>query len=119
MAQNSGRKRRGTPEERHTAAAKYQESVGRLQRIAYWNVRSTIAALCVFLGLVAVVSLSRGQSDGARLLPSLANVVGGVCGVGVYLSRSRPRLNLWLLLTAVAFTALGLAGLAIVAGNSS
>ncbi|MEV0898465.1 hypothetical protein [Actinoplanes sp. NPDC049802] len=91
----------------------------RLQRVAYWNVRSTIATLCVFLGIVAVVSISRGQADGARLLPSLSNVVGGVCAVGVYLTRPRPRLNLWLLLAAVVFTALGLGGLALVAGSGS
>ena len=100
-------------------AARYQEAVENLQRTAYWNLRSTIASVCVFLGIFAVLSISWGESGGARLVPALACAVGGVCGAGVYFSRPYPKLVLGLLLAAVSFTALGLAGLAIVVGSGS
>jgi hypothetical protein len=119
MAKSSGGRRRGTPEERAEAMAKYQAAIGHLQQTAYWNMRSTIASVCVGLGVFAALFVVRGQSDGARLLPALVCVVGGICGIGVYLSRPYPLVVRWLLLAAVSFTALGLIGLAIVAGTQS
>jgi hypothetical protein len=99
--------------------AKYQAAIGHLQQTAYWNMRSTIASICVGLGVFAALFIVRGQSDGARLLPALVCVVGGICGVGVYLSRPNPLVVRRLLLAAVSFTALGLIGLAIAAGTQS
>jgi hypothetical protein len=119
MAKNSGWRRRGTPQERDEAAAKYQAAIGHLQQTAYWNLRSTIASVCVFLGAFAALSIYWGESDGARLLPALTCVAGGVCGAGVYLSRSYPMVVRWLLLAAVSFTILGLVGLAIAVGAES
>jgi hypothetical protein len=119
MARNSRGKRRGTPQERQEAAAKYQAAVGHLQQTAYWNLRSTIASVCVGLGVFAALSIFWGGNDGARLLPSLACVAGGVCGAAMHFSRPYPKVVRGLLLAAVAFTALGLAGLAIVVGSSS
>ncbi|MBG0567701.1 hypothetical protein [Actinoplanes aureus] len=116
---NDPKGRRGTPEEREAIAAKYQDAVAQLQRTAYWNLRSTIASVCVFLGVFAILFIAWGEADGARLVPTLACAIGGVCGAGVYFSRPYPLLVRWLLLAAVSFTALGLAGLAIVAGTSS
>ncbi|MEV0896598.1 hypothetical protein [Actinoplanes sp. NPDC049802] len=119
MAHDSGRSRRGTPEEREAAAAKYREAIERLQRTAYWNLRSSIAGLCVFLGFFGALSIYHGGNDGARLAPTLVCVLGGICGAGVYFSRPYPRVVRWLLLAAVSLTGLGLAGLAIVVGNGS
>ncbi|WP_374711193.1 glycoside hydrolase family 9 protein [Actinoplanes couchii] len=60
MARKSGRKRRGTAQERAAVAARYQESVERFQHTAYWNLRSTIAALCVAFGVLAVFAIYTG-----------------------------------------------------------
>ncbi|GAA1637425.1 hypothetical protein, partial [Actinoplanes couchii] len=59
------------------------------------------------------------MSDGAKLAPTLACAVGGVCGGGVYFSRRYPKLVLGLLIAAVTLVALGLAGLALVSGRGS
>lgn len=119
MGQKSGRRRRGPPPEREAAAAKYRDSIERFQRTAYWNLRSTIASVCVFIGIFAVLSIYWGESDGARLVPALACGIGGVCGAGVYFSRRYPTLVLGLLFAAVTCTALGLTGLAIVVGSGA
>ncbi|MEU4426316.1 hypothetical protein AB0F81_37315 [Actinoplanes sp. NPDC024001] len=117
MARKSGRRaRRGTSQEREAVAAEYQEAIVRLQQTAFWNLRSTIASVCVFLGIFALLFLYWGEADGARLGPTLACAVGGVCGAGVYFSRPYPKLVRWLLIAAVTFTSLAIASLAIVAG---
>ncbi|MFC7535525.1 hypothetical protein [Actinoplanes sp. GCM10030250] len=117
MGRRSGRRRRrGTAQEREAVAAEYQEAVGGLQQTAFWNLRSTIASVCVFLGIFAVLFIYWGEATGARLAPTLVCAVGGVCGAGMYFSRPYPQMVKWLLIAAVTFTSLGLIGLAIVAG---
>lgn len=119
MAKKNRRARRGTPQEREAILAEYQESIERLQQTAFWNLRSTIAAVCVFLGIFAIISIAWGEADGARLVPTLLCAVGGVCGAGVYFSRPYPLMVRWLLLAAVTLTLLGLAGYAVVAATGS
>ncbi|MFC4063671.1 hypothetical protein [Actinoplanes subglobosus] len=119
MADDNERRRRGTPQEREAAAARYREAIERLQRTAYWNLRSTIASVCLSIGILAVLSIAWGDSTGARLVPTLACAVGGVCAAGVYFSRPYPKLLLVLLLAAVTLSLLGLAGLAIVVETGS
>jgi hypothetical protein len=113
-----GWRRQATPEEREQVQRDLRLSVLRLQDSAYWNLRTRIANVSIFFGFVAVLFLAGGQSDGARLLPTLALALGGVAGGGVYLSRRYPALATWLLMSALALTVGGLIGIAVVTGSS-
>ncbi|MCY1144039.1 hypothetical protein OWR29_39100 [Actinoplanes sp. Pm04-4] len=104
------------PQEREAATAEYQTAIDRFQRSAFWNLRTRIANASILLGVFAVALIVWGEADGARLVPTLACAVGGVCGAGVYASRPYPQLTRWLLLSAVTLTVLGVVGLAIAAG---
>jgi hypothetical protein len=117
-SRGASRSRQGTPEEREQVQHDLRLSVLRLQDSAYWNLRTRIANLSIFFGFIAVMFIAWGQSEGARLVPTLALAVGGVLGAGVYLTRSRPRLTLWLLITAIAMTIGGLVGIAAVTGGN-
>ena len=116
---NTGARRPVDPQEREAAVADYRVAVDRLQRSAFWNLRTRIANASILLGVFAVALIAWGEADGARLVPTLACAIGGVCGAGVYASRPYPQLTRWLLLSAITLTVLGVAGLAITAGTGT
>lgn len=95
----------------------YRGAVARFQRSAFWNLRVQIANVTIAFGFLAAMAVLAGGADGARLAPTLANVIGGVCGFGVYFSRPYPVLTRWLLIAAVTLTVLGIAGLVLVVGS--
>ncbi|WP_328462529.1 hypothetical protein OHA21_35480 [Actinoplanes sp. NBC_00393] len=113
---NNPKVRRGTPEEHRAAAAEYEAAVGRLQRSAYWNLRTRIANVSIVLGLLSLVVVASGGADGARLAPTLVCAIAGVCGAGVYFSRPYPALTRRLLIASVTLTVLGVIALVIVVG---
>jgi hypothetical protein len=85
------------------------------RRSAFWNLKTRIANVCIVVGVLAVLTLSLGGNTGVRLAPTLVCALGGLVGITVYFSRSRPLLLKWLLVAAVSLTVLGIAGLAVAA----
>ncbi len=92
----------------------YDEAVHRLQRTAFWNLRTRIANVSIVIGVLALATIAFGAADGARLVPTLVCAVAGVCGAGVYLSRPYPALTRWLLILSTVLTVAGIVALIVV-----
>ncbi|MEU7905889.1 hypothetical protein [Actinoplanes sp. NPDC049118] len=112
-SRDSSRRRTPSADEQRALATEYEEAIAKLQRSAFWNLRTRIANITILLGVFAVAMIAWGEADGARLVPILTCAVGGVCGAGVYASRPYPQLTRWLLLSAVVLAILGIVGLAL------
>ena len=113
---NQKKAQRSATPQRQPVEADSDDAIAVFQRSAFWNLRTRIANVAIVIGALALLTVSLGGADGARLAPTLACAVAGVCGAGVYFSRPYPGLVRWLLIAAVSLTVLGLAGLAVVAG---
>lgn len=88
-----------------------QLAIYRFQDSAYANLRNGVAVTSIVLGLFIGYDALSGSADGARLLPSLACLLAALLGIGYFVTRSRPRLSLHLLIAAVVTLVVGLAGL--------
>lgn len=78
-----------------------------MQDSAYANLRSAIANVAIFFGVIGVFAISVGAADGARLAPTLVGVLAGLLGGGYYLARRRPSTALYLLATATLCVIVG------------
>lgn len=105
-------------EERARAVEEYRESVGRLRRSAFRNLRTSIANVPIFFAVVATMMILGGQVTPATLLPMALSIIGGALGVSTYIVREQP-LARYLLITAVVIGALGLVGMFIATRTSS
>lgn len=103
-------KRRPVSEEERTQAVEeYRKAVGALQHSAFRNVRTSIANVAIFFGVVSGWLILTGDAEPAALVPMSVSVVGGVLGVGTYVVRRQPFAR-YLLIGAVVLAVLGLAG---------
>ena len=90
-----------------------QLAVWRLQDSAYANLRSAIANVAIFFGVIGVFAISVGAADGARLAPTLVGVLAGLLGGGYYAIRRCPRTALYLLATATLCVIVGVVWLVV------
>ncbi len=111
---NGDRRRTRVTPEQEQAARDTRLAVLRFQDTAYRNLRNAIANVAIFFGFFGVFAITAGAADGARLWPNLVNVVAGLLGVGYYVSRSRPRTSLCLLLASAAVVIIGVVSLILV-----
>lgn len=110
-----GRRRSVTPEERATVERDFKLAVYRLQDSAYAGLRSAIANVAIFVGFFAVFAISIGEADGARLIPTVLCVLAGLVGGAFYLTRSRPKLAMYLLAAGSTLGVIGVTWLIIAA----
>jgi hypothetical protein len=103
-----------TPAERETAERDLFGAVSAFQESAYSNFRSTIAFATVFFGGLGVFLIAAGEVNAARVGPAALCVLGGLLGVGYYLTRDRPRVARILLTAAFVGMVLGFASLLVV-----
>ncbi|MCM0675145.1 hypothetical protein NCC78_10645 [Micromonospora phytophila] len=100
-------------EERARAVEEYSEAVGRLQHSAFRNLRTSIANVAIFFGVVSGWLILTGDAEPAALVPMSVSIVGGVLGVSTYAVRRQPFAR-YLLIGAVVLAVVGLAGTVIV-----
>lgn len=109
---SGGTPHRRTP--RQPPAEEYRQAVDAFSRSAFWNLRTRIANVGIVIGVLATFAYAMGGAGGARLGPTIACALGGICGACVYVSRSYPALTRYLLIATVVLTVSGIAGLALV-----
>lgn len=96
-------------EERARAVEEYSEAVGRLQHSAFRNLRTSIANVAIFFGVVSGWMIVTGDAEPAALVPMSMSILGGVLGVATYAVKRQP-LAQYLLIGAVVLAVAGLAG---------
>ncbi|MEV4764687.1 hypothetical protein AB0J89_18900 [Micromonospora chokoriensis] len=112
-------KRRPVSEaERAKAVEDYNKAVGRLQHSAFRNLRTSIANVAIFFGVVSGWMIVTGDAKSAALVPMSVSILGGVLGVATYAVRRQP-LAQYLLIGAVVLAVVGLAGTVVVSQVSS
>ncbi|WFF02532.1 hypothetical protein [Micromonospora sp. WMMD964] len=95
--------------ERAKAVEGYGEAVGRLQHSAFRNLRTSIANVAIFFGVVSGWMIVTGDAEPAALVPMSVSILGGVLGAATYAVKRQP-LARHLLVGAVVLALVGLAG---------
>ncbi|MBE1489023.1 hypothetical protein [Plantactinospora soyae] len=93
---------------------RYQQEVAALRESSLRLFRNALANVPIFFAVVSGFLILSGDVTPTTLVPMSLSVVGGAFGIVTYLVGDQPALARRLLVAAVVFAAMGLAGMILV-----